>query len=210
MALSLVGLDSNAGSSNTLNGVFDEAVAAGSSLVVMSLNNDKRNTDSVTSSSLGFTERVDPSGAAIYDDMDTAASKSIGDTVTANYSSSAGRLVAILKFAGIATYVASSGTGGNSANPSTSLTADAGNDLGGCVASQDASAISTPSGWTELFNVTVGSWRIAGHKREAVSAGSHTYNPVCTGGKDFGIAMAAYSPPAGGAPPDTGKFFAFF
>lgn len=208
MPLHLNTYEKVSGGSSTLSGTFDEAAAAGNSLVALAFNDDKRDFSSLTSSSLTFALRVGSANdAAILDDMDLAASKSIGDTFTATWASSSNnRAVIVLEFDGVAEFVSATAADGNSTSPSISRTVSAGDTVIGLVESQNASALGAVSGASKvtlpgsITEFTIGVWRCAAYVAENVSAGTFTFNPTCTGGADYGIAMAVYTPPAGSTP----------
>lgn len=198
--------DTNTGTL-TKNGVFTAAAALNDSLIVIAHNNDKKGANVPTSTGLSFTSRTDRSGVAIYNDINLSQAKAISDTVTQTWAQNTGKSVALIKVDGIFTFTTGevTGTTGNSASPSINLTAAAGRSAVGAVSSQNASAITTPSGWTELYNIAVGTYRFAAHKIDNVSAGTLTYNPGCTSGADYQIAMQLFTPPAGGTSDTVGS-----
>lgn len=196
MPLTLVGQGSSATSNNTLVVATTAAVALGETLIAIQHNDDKRGQDSVTGGGTSFTEAREGGGVTVAYDIDTPAIAA-GTNFTVTLGGSAAKALHLYKYPGLATIVGTSGTTGNSSTPSTSRAAGLGDDIIGSVTSQNASAISTPAGWTELYQGVIGNIRYASHIKTNVSAGSHTYNPVCSGGNDFGIAAVAVTPPAG-------------
>lgn len=202
MALALVaGPDSAGSSGNSLTVSFDAAVASGGTIIVLYGSAGRRGSNLPTSSGLSFTERANTGeGAQVSDDIDTAVSKAISDTIACSQgSNSNGRLGLALAFDGVATYVNSQAQSSTSSDTvSISRTANAGDAAVGFVVSEDATSISTPSGWLKLFETVVDAHRCAAFVIEGVSAGTLTFDPTCTACDRYQAVMSIYTPPAGG------------
>lgn len=202
-----IGQGTNTSSTDTITLTTSTAVAAGETIVVRVLNNNKRDTISLTDSAgNSYTEATDIDGGSIWYCLDPSA-LSAGSTITATLNSNAsGKVILADKLNTTAIFEKAKSKFGGSSSESisvtiTSIPADA-IVLGGALNRSNRTG-TNPVGWTEDYNNTVDDSPFLGAYDDTTSSGNVTYTVTWSDSGETSAVIIAFTGTSGSTYEDT-------